>query len=83
MNWKKTTIIFIVAVGALIGVYDVLAMAKGGIEASISHTIIAWAYDYPVFSFSMGFICGHLFWRLMNTKTLNKIDINEEYKNEN
>ena len=65
---NKTTIIVIVsAVLALIG-YDVYALSVNGTEASISYTIVAWSYKYPILPFVFGFLMGHFFWRIRNVK---------------
>jgi len=64
MNWIKITWIVIgVALIGLIG-YDVVAIANGGREASISWQIIQHSYEYPMTVFLTGFVCGHLFWRM-------------------
>ena len=65
---KKITVYFIAALFFLITIYDVFAIVKGGVEASISHTMIIWAYKFPIFPFFMGVLCGHLFWRMGDTK---------------
>lgn len=75
MNWRKATAIFIAAVFLAIVIYDVLAIVGGGTEASISHTLTVWSYRFPAFTFFMGFIMGHLFFRIRDTKEL--IDISE------
>jgi hypothetical protein len=59
---------FIIIMIAAIAIFDVYVIATGGTEASISHTIILWSYDYPAFSFLSGFTAGHLFWRMRSTK---------------
>lgn len=64
MKFKKHTYVFIVAIIVLIAIWDVYVLVWGGPESSISHIMINWAYDYPVFSFVMGFVMGHLFWRM-------------------
>lgn len=74
MNWKKITFIFIATVIVTSIGYDALTIIKGGLETSISHTIIMWSYEYPVFTFLTGFIMGHLFWRLKQTSELEKIN---------
>lgn len=62
---------------AILG-FDVFAIAKGGTEASISSLIITFAYDFPLFTFTIGFISGilvgHLFWRMKTNKDTRKID---------
>jgi hypothetical protein len=58
---------FIVAVAVLIIGWDAYTILAHGVDTSISQVMIDWAYDYPVFSFLMGFICGHLFWKISGT----------------
>lgn len=71
MNVKKITVIFIaITLIAIIG-YDVWAIIAGGKEASISWTMIKWSYEFPMFSFLTGFVCGHLFWRMPDPKSKN------------
>lgn len=74
---KKITGLILVAVVALLIVYDVVAIAKGGTEASISSVIISFSYKMPMFSFIFGFICGHLFWRMRTNKDTKEIDEHE------
>ncbi len=62
MNFKKLTIAFIVVVLAVIIVYDIFAIVAGGYDATISSTLYASAKDYPVVSFALGFVMGHIFW---------------------
>lgn len=68
MDIKKITIIFVMVIIVCIAGYDVFAILKGGTEASISHLLISWSYEYPAFTFLFGFTCGHLFWRLKTDK---------------
>jgi hypothetical protein len=70
---KKLTVLFIVLTVLVIAGWDVYAIMTGGVESSISHTMIEWSYKYPIFTFMMGIICGHLFWRMSDTKTTEKI----------
>ena len=49
-------------------IYDVVAIQIGGTEASVSQIIIEWSYSVPAFTFAIGFIMGHLFWRLRDSK---------------
>jgi hypothetical protein len=74
MSWPRITGIFIASMLVLVGVYDVIAIMGGGTEASISHMIIVWSYNYPAFTFAFGFVCGHLFWRVRSTPELDKMD---------
>lgn len=70
MTWTKKTVIFIMLTIVAIAIYDVLAISGGGTEASISHQIIMWSYQYPTFTFAMGFVMGHLFWPIRYTDKL-------------
>ena len=74
---KKVTGLILVTVVSLLTVYDVIAIAKGGTEASISSVIITFAYKMPMFSFLFGFVCGHLFWRMRTNKDTKEIDKHE------
>lgn len=75
---KKLTYIFIGILFAAITIYDVVAIIKGGTEASISSIMISWSYKFPLFPFTIGVICGHLFWRMKGNKDTKEID--SEYK---
>lgn len=70
MNKYRTySQIFIVL--AIVGIFafDTYVFVMGGQEATISSVIITdWAYNYPAFSFGIGFIMGHLFWSLSKKK---------------
>jgi hypothetical protein len=68
MNYKKATVIFIAICVVSIIAWDAFVIINGGVETSISQTMIDWAYEYPIFSFSMGVVCGHLFWRISSVK---------------
>ena len=56
-----TALVFI-----LVAVWDIVAVARGDPEASISTIMTRWASDYPIFAFVLGFVMGgvmaHLFW---------------------
>ena len=71
---KKITGLVLVVTIALLIIYDVVAIAKGGTEASISSVIIAFSYRMPMASFISGFVCGHLFWRMRTNKDTKEID---------
>jgi hypothetical protein len=68
MDLKKYTFAFIIGTILSIAVFDFVIIAKGGTEASISHMLITWSYDFPAFTFLFGFVAGHLFWRLRTDK---------------
>ena len=63
----KKTIVFIIAVILLIVAYDFYIISAEGKGASVSATIIRWSYSYPSFTFSMGFVFGHLFWKMRDS----------------
>lgn len=66
---KATRLAIAFCIGALL-VYDAAIILMKGTKASVSMQIIEWSYEYPVFTFAVGFIMGHLFWRLKdNEKT--------------
>jgi hypothetical protein len=74
MDFKKITFIFIITVLIVVLGYDGFVMLKAGYEASISHTIIVMAYKYPIMTFLIGMVCGHLFWRMGASKETDAID---------
>ena len=63
-KYRKYTSIFIVVVILGIFAYDGWVIIVGGKDASVSQVIIDYSYDYPSFTFLIGFIMGHLFWRM-------------------
>lgn len=70
--------IAILASVVIIGLVDVFLFIKGGTEATISHIILVWSYNYPIFTFAFGVLCGHFFWRTRDTKetkVLGKSDV--------
>lgn len=83
MNWRKYTVYFIGFMILSIAIYDVVAISQGGTEASISHVMIEWSYKHPVFTFMFGFVSGHLFWRVRQTKKLNDLGAVVVEKNNN
>ena len=64
MDIRKLTGSVIVVSIAILAIYDVYAYVEGGTEGTISHVIMSWSYAHPAFTFSFGFLCGHLFWRI-------------------
>ena len=62
MNYRKLTQIIIGVLVLVIAFYDVVVIQIGGTTASISARMIDWSKEFPVFSFGMGFISGHIFW---------------------
>lgn len=72
-NWEKITGLFILIMVVVIAIYDGIAIFQGGREGSISHWLIIKSYDFPIIPFIAGFICGHLFWRMRDTKDTQRI----------
>lgn len=70
MNWAKLTKLISVVLLIFIGVYDVVAIIKGGSESSFSFLIIDLSYKFPAFTFFSGFTMGHLFWRMKGIKNI-------------
>jgi len=64
MKGIKITSFLIIALVAIIAIFDFWVIAEHGKQASISAVIIRWSYDYPSIPFLLGFVCGHLFWRM-------------------
>ena len=60
--------IFIIVTILAIAIFDTYLILDEGTNASISNQLIEWSYDYPAFTFIMGFVMGHLFWFISNRK---------------
>lgn len=81
MKWrdytKTVTIIVIPLLVLAILIYDVIAIEKGGVEASISWLIITSSYKMPLIPFVIGFFLGllggHLWWRMRNVEGTDKL----------
>lgn len=73
MKYSKHTKIFIGVSLFVIIIWDVFVLVEGGTQSSISHTLISWAYQFPSFPFLAGFVMGHLFWKMKDTKELKEI----------
>lgn len=71
-KYRMYTGIFIGIVIVAIAVYDVSIIVVGGKDASISQVLIDYSYEFPSFPFIMGFIMGHLFWRMPDKKKEDK-----------
>ncbi len=62
-KWKTITKWVMIGVIILIAVYDLVALAVAGREATISNVVgIEGSFDSPLIPFGVGFIMGHLFW---------------------
>jgi hypothetical protein len=64
----KRAAYFILFMIVAIAVFDTYLIIDGGTSESISHQIIEWSYEYPAFTFLVGFTMGHLFWKISNFK---------------
>jgi len=64
--------IFIITVIVSIAGFDVYLFSTGGTADTISNQIVTWSYNYPAFTFSLGFAFGHLFWRMRDTDKTGK-----------
>jgi len=69
MKVKEMTTYFIVLIFIVIIGYDIYAYIEGGQDATVSYIISQeWIYNYPAFTFGMGFVMGHLFWPMSKHK---------------
>jgi hypothetical protein len=82
---RVVTSYFILGVIFLIAGYDTFAISTAGFETSISHVMIEWSYKYPIFTFLMGVVMGHLFWRMSDSAATKKISdfVHESSENSN
>jgi len=61
---KKLTPYFIIITIVIIAIYDFWIITVEGKLQSVSAVLIRWSYEYPSFTFLMGFTFGHLFWKM-------------------
>lgn len=62
MNWKQITrIVILVAIFGL-ALYDVFAVAFGGVDATISRIWLNEFNPDPIIVFALGIVFGHLVW---------------------
>lgn len=73
MGKRHLTYWFIGIAVVVIAFFDAYVIIEGGPESSISHVLIELSYKYPVITFMMGFIMGHLFWRTLDNQRTRKI----------
>ena len=64
--YRTMIIIALVIVGLI--AYDAYTIIYDGIDTSVSQVIINWTYEYPIFTFSMGILFGHLMWQMKKKK---------------
>ena len=58
-----TGVIMLAATGGLI-VWDIIAVIRGGTQATISQIVRDQAIKRPMLPFAIGVLCGHWFWSL-------------------
>jgi len=73
VKYRKWTKIVSMIILAAIVLWDVFVMVTDGADSSISSMLIEMSYQYPIMPFSIGVVCGHLFWRMPITEALKKI----------
>jgi hypothetical protein len=61
-KWRTATKLAILALVAVAVVYDVIAYMRGSVDATISRVVLGWARSNPLIPFSVGVVCGHIFW---------------------
>lgn len=58
------TILFIFFLVLIITIFDIWIIAKKGTKESISAHLIRASHKHPSIPFLIGFVAGHLFWRM-------------------
>lgn len=58
----KITVAVILAVVLALVLYDVWALYRFGVDATISAITLRAAMAHPVVALAVGVVCGHLFW---------------------
>lgn len=61
MSTYEVTELLILATIAVWVLWDVIALKRGGVEATESRIIYRWASRYPGFVFAVGCLMGHFF----------------------
>lgn len=72
MTPRSKTVLFILVLIFVAIFFDLYIISSAGNNASISQVVIDAAYETPMVSFLVGFLCGHFFWRMPEDK--NKLD---------
>jgi hypothetical protein len=67
------TVLFIFFMIVAITVFDVYIIYKKGTKESISAHIIRASHKHPSIPFLMGFIAGHLFWRMSDVSVWGEV----------
>lgn len=60
------TIIFMIILVVAVAVFDVVIIAKKGKHESISAHLIRASHKYPSIPFLIGFVAGHIWWRMVD-----------------
>ena len=58
------TVIFMITMGLIIGLFDVWVILKKGKQESISAHVIRGSKKYPLVVLLFGILLGHLFWNM-------------------
>lgn len=58
------TVIFIISLVVIVAIFDVYIINKKGKSESISAHLIRASHNHPSIPFLIGFVAGHLFWRM-------------------
>jgi len=66
------TVVFVFILVTAVFLFDVFIIAKMGSQESISAYIIRWSHEYPSIPFLMGYLAGHLFWRMKDNSVYAK-----------
>jgi hypothetical protein len=60
MPWPDLTRYLIVGTIVVLGLYDLVALGRGGPDATISRVALDLAVRYPLFPFALGVLAGHI-----------------------
>jgi hypothetical protein len=55
--------IFLLAISAVVMIFDIYMFARHGEENTISYVILHASMSNPIIPFTVGILMGHLFWR--------------------
>jgi 1-aminocyclopropane-1-carboxylate deaminase/D-cysteine desulfhydrase-like pyridoxal-dependent ACC family enzyme len=58
---QVTTVVMMVAALIVLLAYDIFAAVTAGTNATISWMLWTLSHKWPIIPFSVGFLCGHLF----------------------
>lgn len=60
-NYAKYTVVLLLAVALVLGLYDIWVGSVTGGSATISWILYTSSQKYPAIAFGFGFLMGHLF----------------------